>query len=306
MSTEPVTGLGPPQSELFDERWEIFNKWIGRSSHASREVTTGESTVTLHLCDAHIPFLDEQALMAAVEANRDAGRVVFGGDALNCGAFSRFIETRWDNPRDEFAQLTQTLLYLSERFVQVDCNIGNHVDRIRKFFGQRLPPYVMFLVQTNPLQFVVEGLRKERGVNNIRIAKSAIVDTESSNWLTLIGKTAFTHAETHGKLSTRPVENSCKWLRRWQRFLDVWPDCVAQEHNHRGAKVYDDELGALLLQTPCLSRNQDYQTEANIKYGPNQVGYSRIVQYADGSINVNASNYYLIQGRSIVDGSEAA
>lgn len=302
-----VTGDGPPPSTLFDERWDTFNRWIGRSSRASQaELDLREGRVILHLSDCHIPYLDEQALLAAVEANGDASEVVLGGDALNCGAFSRFIEGALDNPRDEFAQLTQVLQYLSERFPQVTCNLGNHPDRVRKYFANRIPPYMMFLVQTNPIAFVIEGLRAERGIHNITIASSVIADTATANWLTFKGKTAFTHAETHGKLSTRPAENAARWLRKWQRHLDLWPDCVIQEHNHRGAKVFDEELGALLIQAPCLSKNQDYQTESRIIYSPNQIGWVRVVQHADGSINENATNYFMARGRTVIDGSEAA
>lgn len=286
---------GPLPSTLFDERWATFNKWIGRSGKASKARVIGDSSVILHIADMHIPYMDEGCFAAAVTANKDAGTLVIGGDALNCGAASRFIEGSFDDPRTEMAQLSQVLLYASENFEEVHCNIGNHVDRIRKFFGARIPPYMMFLVETNPIQFVVEGLRKERGVNNIHIAKSVIDNHDGANWLTLLGSTAFTHAEKHGKASVKPAEESCRWLRRWQRHLPVWPDAIAQEHNHRGAKYYDEELGALLIQTPCCSTNHSYQMDATLKYGPNQLGWTRIVQKADGTINVNESNYFLYE-----------
>ena len=72
-----------------------------------------------------------------------------GGDAMNCGAASRFIERPgdWTLPKDEFAQLTSVLQLLSETFEEVHCGLGNHVDRIRKFFAAAgIPPYMLFLV----------------------------------------------------------------------------------------------------------------------------------------------------------------
>jgi hypothetical protein len=148
-------------------------------------------------------------------------------------------------------------------------------------------------VQTNPIQFVVDGLAREHGVRNIHVAKPMIDDLSSSNWGTLIGDCAFTHGETHGKISTRPAENVGRWFRRWERHLPVALRVVVQEHNHRGAMYYDEELGMYLIQAPCLSQNVAYQVGADIKYGPNQIGYTRIVQ-EDGCTLINESRFYLL------------
>lgn len=286
---------GPSHSTLFDERWETFTRWIGKSEPGvpCARIANHERRVIFQTGDWHEPFIVESAFQAAVDANRDADICMVGGDALNACAFSRFIETAHVRPQDEFERLTRRLQALAQMFPEVRVNIGNHPERIKKYFGKRIDPWAMFLVQINPIEFIVDGLRSE-GVTNIYAATPVIDDLDTSNWLTLIGDCAFTHGETHGKLSTRPAENVAKWLRRWERKLPMRPRVIVQEHNHRGAMVYDEELQALLIQAPCLSQDVSYQTGADLKYGPNQHGWVRIVQDSDGRTIINESRYYLV------------
>jgi hypothetical protein len=288
---------GPVANSLFDQRWETFNKWIGRSQ-ASVKPTRKQKAhdtrrVILHTGDWHIPHMNEAAFHATLDANRDADVCLVGGDALNCSAFSRFIETELVNPKDEFAKLTLALQAVSERYPVVYVNVGNHPDRIRKYLAKRLDPWAMFLCQVNPIGFVVEGLRREHGVNHIHVAKPAVLEHEGSNWLTMIGDCVFTHAETHSKLHLRPAENTARWLRKWDRHLPVRPRVVVQEHNHRGGLFYDDELQCLLIQAPCLSQDVPYQTMGDLKYSPNQRGYVRVVQ-DDGVTMINESRFFLL------------
>jgi hypothetical protein len=286
---------GPPDSTLFDDRWETFTRWIGRTRRMSKAPgRTAAARVTIdHYADLHIPHMNEAAFYTALAMNRGGNRAVIGGDSLNAGAVSRFIESEIVHPRDEFAQLTLVLQAVAEQYEQVDVNIGNHVDRFRKYFTARLPPYVMFLCQVNPIQFVVDGLRREHGIENIRVARPVIDGLESSNWMTAIGDCVFAHGESHSKIHMRPVENVAKWLRRWRRHLPMEPRVVINEHNHRGGMVYDEEAGALLIQAPCFSHNVTYQAGPDLKYGPNQVGYVRVVQ-EHGRTLVNETRFYLL------------
>ncbi len=287
---------GPEFNSLFDQRWDTFTKWIGRSKPSRRPDKHRKHNgrrVILHTGDWHIPHMNEAAFQATLDANADADVCVVGGDSLNCSAFSRFIESGHINPRDEFAQLMLALQAVAERYPEVYVNVGNHPDRLRKYFGKRLDSWAMFLVQTNPIQFVVEGLRREHGIDHIQVAKPAIRDHENSNWLTLVGDCAFTHAETHGKLHLRPAENTARWLRKWDRHLAIRPRVVVQEHNHRAGMSYDDELQCLLIQAPCLSMEVPYQTTGDLRYAPNQRGYVRVVQ-VDGVTQINESRFYLL------------
>lgn len=294
--TQPPDAVeGPMPSTLFDERWATFCRWIGRSRASVKPPTRPAAArkVILHTGDWHIPHMHEAAFRATLEQNEDADVCVVGGDALNCSAFSRFIESDLVNPRDEFASLTLALQAVAERYPEVHINIGNHPDRIRKYLSKRLDPWAMFLCRTNPIQFVVDGLRKEHGIHHLRVATPIVLDHDQSNWATFVGDCAFTHAETHGKLHLRPAENTARWLRKWERFLPTRPRVVVQEHNHRGGMFYDDELGCLLIQAPCLSMDVPYQTAGDLKYAPNQRGWVRLVQ-VNGVTQINESRYYLV------------
>lgn len=298
---DTVRDDGPMASTLFDERWDLFCRWIGRSKPSARRAGKGTGAqkngparrIILHTGDWHIPHMHEAAFRATLEANADADVCVVGGDALNCSAFSRFIETDLVNPRDEFARLALALQAVAEAFPEVYINVGNHPDRIRKYLSKRLDPWAMFLCQVNPIQFVVDGLRREHGIDHLHVAKPVILDHGQSNWLTMVGDCAFTHAETHGKLHLRPAENTARWLRKWDRFLPTRPRVVVQEHNHRAGLYYDDELACLLIQAPCLSEDVPYQTAGDLKYSPNQRGYVRLVQI-DGKTQINESRPFLL------------
>lgn len=291
----------PEPSTLFDDNWKTFNAFIGRTveaatfERANRSVTDklNGKRVILHLSDLHIPHLDEKALAAALAANLDADTCVVGGDIFNAGSVSlKYSDREFSDPRNEIEQTTRVLQMLAKRFRVVHIKPGNHVERIRKFFQAKLPSYLLFLCQTDPLAYIVRGLRSE-GITNIVLDEPAIEGLPSSNWLTVIGDCAFTHAEAHGKLQTRPAENAAKWLRKWSRKLKTVPRVIVQEHNHRGGKSPDQELGMLLIQCPALSHDQDYQVDPNLKYSPNQIGYVRIVQY-DGITDWNESDYKLL------------
>lgn len=300
---EPVTGDGPPFSTLFDDRWATFQQWIGRTKGSKRglakKVGLSRRVIT-HSGDWHLPHMNWDAFYAWIEATKDADVCVVGGDALNAGAMSRFIEGSFTTPQDEFAQLTQALQICAETWPEVHLNIGNHPERFRKYFGARLPPYVMFLVQCNPIQFVIEGLRREHGINNLHLAKPLVLDLESSNFGTPIGDCVFTHGETHSKLKMRPAENVAKWMRRWEEHLPVRPRVIVQEHNHHGGgPSFDTETRAWLFQAPCLSRNVNYQADARLSYGPNQWGWTRIVQDNGVSI-INESRWFLYEGKEQV------
>jgi hypothetical protein len=287
---------GPPVSTHFDDRWDTFTKWIGRTRRMTKapERKSSKRIVIDHYADLHIPHMNEAAFYTALSTNKGSGdRCVIGGDSLNAGAVSRFVEGEISHPRDEFAMLTLVLQAVAEQYADVDVNMGNHVERFKKYFAARLPHYVMFLCQLNPIQFVVDGLRREHGITNIRVAKPIIEGLDSSNWMTVIGDCVFAHGESHSKIHMRPVENVARWLRRWRRHIPVDPRVVINEHNHRGGMVYDEEAGALLIQAPCFSNNVAYQAGPDLKYGPNQVGYVRVVQDS-GRTLVNETRFYLL------------
>jgi hypothetical protein len=285
----------PPPSTVFDDRWDIFTRWIGRTQKVIQATPKGgdRRRIIDHYADLHIPHMNEAAFYNALAMNSDGHIGMLGGDSLNAGAASRFIESEIVHPRDEFAQLTLVLQAMARQYEEVHVNIGNHVNRYKKYFGARLPPYMMFLCNVNPLQFIADGLKMEHGITNIHVAKPVIDDLDSSNWMTVIGDCAFAHGEAHSKLHLRPVENVAKWIRRWQRHMPQMPRVVVNEHNHRGGMAYDDEAGALLIQAPCFSRNVSYQAGPDLRYGPNQLGWTRIVQ-DDGCTLINESRFYLL------------
>jgi hypothetical protein len=294
-AASPFTlGDGPPPSTLFDDRWRTFNNWIGRSQKSTpgRKAKRGKERIIFHSTDWHVPFLNEQAFKWALERNTDADTCVIGGDFFNGGAASRFVETEFIQPREEFEQATRLFQMCAQRFEEVYVNLGNHGDRYRRYFGSRVPPYMMFLINHDPIAFIAEGLRKEHGIENIHISKPVLQDLEESRWMTMIGDCAFAHGETSSKVKMRPAEQVARWTRRWTDKLDVVPRVIVQEHNHYGGMTYDHECRAHLIQAPCLSGDHNYQAKADVRGSPNTLGYVRIVQDENGVTDINQSRYY--------------
>lgn len=289
---------GPPPSTLFDERWDLFCRWIGRSKASKapkRAPKRGNQTNIFHTTDWHCPHLHEAAFMWALRRNLDADIAVVGGDIFNAAAASRFIEPRFEHPRDELAQALQFVQILAETFPKVILRRGNHDDRIRKYFGTRIPPYMMFLVRSNIVEFLAQGLRTEHGTKNIEVAGPMIDSLPGSDWFTQIGDCVFSHAQAHSKVKMRPAENAARWLHKWSDRLSTPPAVVVQEHNHKSGMAFDAELGVTLIQAPCLSFDHAYQVQDDIKYEPNQLGYVRIVQ-ENGRTLLNESRYFLYGG----------
>ena len=285
-----------PDSTLFDDRWQTFNKWIGRSRTSTAKPPTSDVSderIIFHSTDWHVPYLNETAFAWAVNQNLDATDCVIGGDFFNGGAASRFIETEFLEPRAEFEQAMRLFQYLSETYDRVYCNLGNHCDRYRRYFGSRIPPYMMFLVNYDPIRFICEGLGREHGISNIHIATPVLQDLDESRWLTMIGDCAFAHGETSSKVKMRPAENVARWTRRWSDKLATLPRVIVQEHNHYGGMTYDHETGCHLIQAPCLSHDHNYQAKSDVRGSPNTLGYTRIVQDASGRTDINRSRYYV-------------
>jgi hypothetical protein len=281
----------------FDDYWNRFNDYIGRHQSLSSRATMAPGSVEriAHLTDLHVPHLDETAFARVLAETAGFDTAVLGGDFWNAGAASRFLEVpelrsrRESHPRVELLKATAILSAVASHYPRVKVNRGNHVDRVRKYFAKQVPPELHFLIMTDPLSFIVDGLQREQGTSNIELARPVVDDLPTSDWLTIVGDCAFTHAESSSSVKMRPAENTAKFLNRWRHRLPTIR-VVCQEHNHKGGKVPDSDLGMLLVQTPALSIDQPYQFAPDIRSTPNQIGYTRVVQ-VDGVTDWNRTDF---------------
>ena len=120
---------------------------------------------------------------------------------------------------------------------------------------------------------MIDGLRRERGVGDVHIAQPLIPGLEASNWGVMLDARA--RRGPSGRVRFRPAENLAAWMRRWSRKLPVQPYCAPRTLPH-GGKVYSDELNALLIHTPALSMDCNYQVEARIAFRRDPNGWSRV------------------------------
>jgi hypothetical protein len=291
---DPIAEVVPATPPVaFDEKYEAFNAWIGRTDRCVEPPAfEGEEHTIVHLADCHVPFCNLDALRSIVSATRGAGTCVVGGDFFNAAAFSRFVSTDNDfvGAKDELTQAQTVLQYISENYTRVILRRGNHPDRIKKYFGARVPPELMFLVTTDILPLLAAGLP------NVEIAAPLLPQFGNSHWITMVGDCAFTHAETHSKIPMRPVGNVEAWLTKWGAHLPRKPAVICQEHNHKAGMMVSQDGQTLLIHTPALSMDVDYQWQASMAWTPNQTGYTRICQDENGTTDWNASGFVLWRG----------
>lgn len=283
---EPIVAAPPPLT--FDQKYAAFNAWIGRTDISVPPPAFDDRMHDIiHLSDCHVPYCDLDSLRGIVAETRGAGTCVVGGDFFNAGAFSRFVDADKISPREELTEAQVVLQFLAENYGKVIIRRGNHPDRIRKYFAQRVPPEMMFLVTTDVLPMLAAGL------SNVEVAQPVRAGAPNSDWITVVGDCAFTHGETHSVIEGRPAVNVDKWMRMWEDHLPRGIKVLCQEHNHAALKMPSRDGKRLLIMTPALSQNVDYQFDASLKWKPNHIGYTRIVQNERGETDWNLSGYYL-------------
>jgi hypothetical protein len=287
-SPAEVIPAKPPVT--WDEKYAAFNSWIGRTDCCVEPPAfEGEEHTIIHLADCHVPYCNLDALRDIVASTRGASCCVVGGDFFDAQAFSRFVPTdaTYVGAREEISQAQIVLQFLAENYPRVIVRRGNHPDRVRKYFATRIPPEMMFLVTTDLLPMIANGLP------NVEIAQPVCAGAPNSAWITMRGDCAFTHGETHSVIEGRPVTNVDKWMRMWEDHLPSDVKVICQEHNHAALKMPSRDGKRLLIMTPALSTNVNYQFDASLKWKPNHIGYTRIVQNERGETDWNLSGYYL-------------
>jgi hypothetical protein len=286
-SPAEVIPAKPPVT--WDEKYAIFNQWIGRTDCCVEPPAfEGEEHTIIHLADCHVPYCNLDALRDIVAATRGAGTCVVGGDFLDCQAWSKFPDHDKASPKDEIEQAVTVLQFISANYPRVIIRKGNHPERVFKYFQARgIPQEMMFLVQTDMVEFIAAGFP------NVEVAKPLLPQFSTSDWITSIGDCYFTHAESHSVVPQRPVHNVDAWLTKWAGMLPSYPRVICQEHNHKAGKMPSTSGQTLLIMTPALSLDVGYQFQACMKWTPNQTGYTRICQDENGTTDWNASGFVL-------------
>jgi hypothetical protein len=285
LATEP-TILLKRQQALYNEHWEQFKRYIGKTTREihKKPKHSKDDKIFVFAC-LHIPFQREDLFVRSVEeaVARGCKIACIAGDFLDCyGVCPKSFDRnkRFHIPiRDEVMEGQIYIEYLADRFDKIYILLGNHLDRVRKWFAERVGPENMWLVQYNLMEFMTEKY------GNFEVIENA-VDGNEVNWLWRFNDLLVTHREVGSKIPMRPTVNTHDLMQNWNHVFGMDDyRCLVEVHTHMMGSV--PFLGGkyLLMEGGCLCKTMQYSVEANMKYPhPQTCGY-QIVSMRGGMVD---------------------
>jgi len=236
--------------------------------------------------DLHAPFHDEDLLIETVKRGKKEGCTIAlqGGDLFDGYATSRWLQYKDVDPLLEFQEATKIVQYLSQEFDEVILLLGNHPDRIRKYFLQRIDPRMMYCVDWN----IPARIAKDFG--NAYCAEHQVGD-DIIYYVYQRGDAIFTHAETYSSVELKAGRKVALWFEDWQEQLGLKPfTTIVQFHTHSLGKM-PIKGRFTVFEAGCLCKIQGYSIRGDVKYRPQDQGF--VVIHQEGGItDANQSFYY--------------
>jgi hypothetical protein len=281
-----------PVGPLFEEDWKKFKSFIGKTSREirkpKREAKLDEK-LFIFSC-LHIPFQREDLFVRSVEeAVADGCKIaVIAGDFLDCYGMCSHkyrMKQRFDFPLQKEVEIGQIYLeYLSDKFDHIYILLGNHLDRVRKFFAERVGPGNLWLVRYNLIEFMTEKYGNFTVVNNT-------FRNNEVNWLWRHGDLLVTHREKGSTVPLRPTLDTHSRMQNWQHVFGFKEDyrCLVQVHTHLGGTIPYLDGKYLLFEGMCLCEHPQYSFEATLPYPYPQVCGYTIVSMNKGKVDFRNS-----------------
>lgn len=227
--------------------------------------------------------------MAELLATEEADKIVVNGDIDDLYPLSRFVKKKEINAVETLKELDWFIQVLSEHYPKVELVIGNHDERIYRYFQrQNIPVHVIqAFVKIDYLEFIAKPYK------NVRIIKTKVnlPNIPEIYHFHPIGKDCVVgHWETYSKVNLRAAENCFLWYHQWASTLGLPPiKYLLQGHTHQlGSRaVWGDKTYG---ETGCMCLVQDYTIDGRVGYTPPQLGYWVIVQ-TNGITDLKETRY---------------
>lgn len=279
----------------YEEAYKSLCQYTGKISKVKIPIKENKiEKKILVISDLHIPFHNEQAIVQAVSEHKDADCLVIAGDFLDCYSISRFTKEKYVPLKEELVKAQVILNYLASMFPEIHIISGNHTDRPRKYFEQRISPDLMFLVQYDLLGLISKDLPNVRIVNDHYSfpLNNGVADIAH---FTKIGKDFVVgHFERSSIVPTKVAHTAYNWLRAWEYYFPLGEiKLYLQGHTHRLSKTPLNHGEPVIGESGCMSKVQDYAIRADAKYRPHLVGYW-VVYQNDEKTDLNKSNFVVI------------
>lgn len=233
----------------------------------------------LVISDIHLPFVDEEKLQKAVDLNRTADMVVIAGDLLDGYSISRWRK-ELDVPfQQEIDHGLRFLEYLANTFPWVRIIHGNHDDRAMKMIRDALPPALLFLVDSDPLNFITRPFENVEYVDN---------------WYTQIGDCVIAHQERSSSYEGRPAVLLSDFFetKGWQRRLGMDEiRTYITGHTHQVAATYKEDRK--FIEVGCMAKIMNYALDSKAVMRPPLNGFVTLIQN-DGLSDFNETREYIL------------
>lgn len=279
----------------WEEAYKNLCEYIGKKKKVKQHAKKQAKKRTKILCisDFHIPFHNEKLITSIVEEHKDADSVIIPGDFLDCYSVSRFSKKKNIPLKEELTQATAVLDFLANRFSKVTIIVGNHGDRVRKYFEQRIDPSLMFLVQYDVMELISHSYSNVHIVKDHYLFDNGRGEGEIEHF-TVVGKDCVVgHFEKSSVIPIRAAQNSYNWIASWGKIFGIENvRLFLQGHTHRLSKYPIGDGTTTIGETGSLCQIQDYSIEASGKYTAHLNGYWVIYQ-DDGITDINNSNFIL-------------
>ncbi len=288
MKTKEVKKLGPvPISKAAkDISKAIHQKHTNTKAFRVTPTSKPAARKILILSCVHFPFQDTDMVNLALENEKDADVIVLAGDLMDQYMVSSFVKDKDIGLALEYIQCEKWINdVVADLFPEVVLLEGNHDARLKRFISTRLPAQLGFLVATDLLKYVADGVRlNTEGEEVSRNPKSNVHYAPGREaWWVKLGQTIIAHPLTYLSSSGGTVRAAMDYFddKRMQF------DSVVIGHTHY--QHWSIKMGRVLMETGCLAIPMDYAKKGKLYYKNQHTGYAVVYQDADGRILTNQS-----------------
>ena len=289
----------------FNGAAQALNAYIGFASNSAalakqENARKPSHTVGILPC-LHIPFQAKLNFAELLVMDLPVDELVIAGDFLDCLSVGSHTYRRNIRPdhyvalREEMAVGKAILTTLAARFPRITIMRGNHLDRVRKFFADRVPLELMFLVQYDIMSLLAADFP------NVVVVNQEDVNGNDLSWIYQIGDVRICHAELGSSTDLKPTVKLDKWFAEWDYLLrdsaDLKPYRVLVEcHTHQAGIVYANAGRKVLIEGGCMCLEPQYALEPTAAYSRPQTNAMTLLTLQDGKVDTSSIRQVVFEG----------
>lgn len=288
-----------PTAKPFEEIYHEVNAALGITDLKYKVPKKSKQELYLVTSDFHSPFHREDMVRHIImsyglKSKSPAKQLIINADLFDCYSISKYIKYQSVSLIDEFNSTIALVKILAENFPEIILTLGNHEERVFKYFSQKgIPSEYMFLVNYN------WGRHLETLFPNVKVAKeiigSRIIGEHEASHFHVIGKDcAVGHFEFSGAKTLNAASKFAQWANQWEHHVPQLKDIKLFLHSHtHKLGLYALKGGSVVIgETGCFCKLQEYAVKPDGKYSPSVNGWWEVWQ-DKGITDLNRSRHYI-------------